>query len=167
MPVQITPGMKITSDLRVVKTRNNSIGVINEKDMCFTGTSLSFVGTRVTDVIREYYELNGKDFSLNTEPIIRIKKVPQSQSHRTNYSGMVIAAKIDYDEGNLTYGWSVAVASDGFDQEFGKNKAIDRLHNSPLVVKYDPSKGIIDNVCFSSGSIATFKIIEVVYFSKL
>lgn len=149
MPVQITPGMQITSDLRVVKTRHNSIGVVDEKTMCVTDTGLSFDGTRVTDIIREFYELNGKEFHLNTNPIIRVKKIIPVFKDRCRYSAMVIAAKINYDEGTLTYGWSVAVSTDEFDRELGENYAIDRLTNEPITIKYDPSEGIVENVCMS------------------
>lgn len=149
MPVQIIPGMQITSNLQVVTTRHHSIGVIEENTKCFTDTGLSFDGTRVTDVIREFYELNGKEFHLNTNPIIRVKKIIPVFKDRCRYSAMVIAAKINYDEGTLTYGWSVAVKTDKFSRERGEYHAIDRLTNEPITIKYDPSEGIVENVCMS------------------
>lgn len=149
MPVQIIPGMQITSNLQVVTTRHHSIGVIEENTKCFTDTGLSFDGTRVTDVIREFYDLNGKEFEINPDPIIRVKKIPPEYQDQCRYSALVIAAKIDYDEGTLTYGWSVAVKTDKFSRERGEYHAIDRLTNEPITIKYDPSEGIVENVCMS------------------
>lgn len=152
MTVKIIPGMQITSNLHVVTTRHHSIGVIEENTMCFTDTGLSFDGARVTDVIREFYELNGKKFELNTEPIIRVKKIHPEFKDQCRYSALVIAAKIDYDEGTLTYGWSVAVKTDKFSKERGEYYALDRLEKTPITIKYNPSLGIVDNICRSNSA---------------
>lgn len=152
MPVQIIPGMQITSNLQVVTTRHHSIGVIEENTKCFTDTGLSFDGTRVTDVIREFYDLNGKEFEINPDPIIRVKKIPQEYQDQCRYSALVIAAKIDYDEGTLTYGWSVAVKTDKFSRERGEYHALDRLEKTPITIKYNPSLGIVDNICQSNSA---------------
>lgn len=79
-----------------------------------------FDGTRATDVIHWFYELNGGEFHLNTNPIIRVKRLFLCLKTVVVIVRWSLLQKNNYDEGTLTYGWSVAVSTDEFDRELGE-----------------------------------------------
>ena len=141
MKAKIIPGNFITSCHLIGKAIDDTVCVIDYNDFSVTYTGLPFDGTTVTEVIKKFYEVNGKTFELQTEPIIRIKKV-HPVFDMCRYSHAVIAATINYDEGTLSYGWSVSVKEDGFNKHIGITLAKERLNTAPITIPYDPLTGV-------------------------
>lgn len=146
MTVKLTPGLSLTKSACVVKTQNGTVGVLDD-NFNVVETGLSFDGTTITQALKAYFNAMDKEFTPQAEPIIRFVKTDNcSNFEHDKYSGMTIAAKIDYDNGTMSYGWAVALYSDGFNKGIGKQIALDRLEKNPVVVGYDPEYGVFDNV---------------------
>lgn len=151
MAIKLEPDVCITSNLCVYKTPNNTTALLDITSGIVYDTGVDFDEATPLQMIKKYHEFVGREFVENAEPIFRIVKVSDTDHpyHEIRYVAGVIAAKINYDEGTMSYGWSVAVKGDTFDKEIGKNIAQERLEKSPITVKYNPLCGIIMNVRLS------------------
>lgn len=148
MNVKIEPGKYITACHLIGESKDNKICVIDRNDFTIIYTGLPFDGTTVTEVLKKFYEIKGTKFDPQNEPIIRIKKVNPIFNY-SRYSHAVIAAKINYDEGTVSYGWSVSVKEDGFNKHIGVTIANERLEKNPITIPYNPLIGITKNVMIS------------------
>ena len=151
MAIKLTPDYNITSNLCPYMTPNHTVALLDIASGIVYDTGLDFNEATPLEVIKKYHELVGCEFVENTEPIFRIVKVNDDTYpyEKSRYSAAVIAAKINYNEGTMSYGWSVAVKNDTFDKEVGKKIAQERLEKSPITVNYNPLCGIIMNVRLS------------------
>jgi len=151
MAIKLEPDVYITSNLCPYKTPNHTVALLDITSGIVYDTGMDFDEATPLEVIQKYHELVGRDFVVNSGPIFRIVKVNDDayQYEEPRYYAAVIAAKINYNEGTMSYGWSVAVKGDTFDKELGKKIAQERLEKSPITVKYNPHCGIIMNVRLS------------------
>ena len=108
-------------------------------------------GANADEVLKAYFTKVGRGGEQNSEVIVRYDRniwynLVKSK-RKTECSVLTVAAKIDYSEMTLKFGWSVCVPGDNFCKAIGREQAVRRLESEEAItIPYDAGMSIRENI---------------------
>lgn len=147
-----TAGTQITKDL-YLSHMGDKAAVLNAQTWEFTTVDVFYDvendGANVDEVLRAYFTKVGREGEQNSEVIVRYDRIKRFNpvTKKVLNSVLTIAAKINYAEMTMTFGWSVCSPQDNFCKEVGREQAFSRLNSEDAVtIPYNAGMSIRDNI---------------------
>lgn len=150
---KLTPaGTQITKDLYLSHTGDKA-AVLNAQTWEFTTVDVFYDvendGANAAEVLNAYFTKVGRDGEQGSEVIVRYDRIMRFNPVTRKFlnSVLTIAAKIDYAEMTLTFGWSVCSPQDNFCKAAGRELAVSRLgSDEAITIPYNAGMSIRDNI---------------------
>jgi len=108
-------------------------------------------GANVEEVLKAYFVKVGRGAEQSSEVIIRHDRNDwyNSFKRKCEHSVLTVAAKIDYSEMTLKFGWAVCVPGDNFCKATGRERAVSRLDTEEAItIPYNAGLSILDNIIY-------------------
>ena len=147
-----TAGTQITKDL-YLSHMGDKAAVLNARTWEFTTVDVFYDkendGANVDEVLKAYFESVGRGGEQNSDVVVRHDRNTwyNPVKRKTECSVLTVAAKIDYSEMTLKFGWSVCVPGDNFCKATGRERAVSRLESEEAItIQYNAGMSIRDNI---------------------
>lgn len=147
-----TAGTQITKDL-YLSHMGDKAAVLNARTWEFTTVDVFYDeendGANVDEVLKAYFVKVGREGEQNSEVIVRHDRNSWYDPVKCKFecSVLTVAAKIDYSEMTMKFGWSVCSPKDNFCKATGRARAVSRLESDEAItIPYNAGMSIRDNI---------------------